>query len=114
MNGSPCLHDVKVSGIHELTEFQCGAKQGYVPGWITKPAANAAVYSPKAPAPEFTNYEPSSRLEHAGHFYNNPPKRSRWPGYDAEIAMTICLRLLNRESLRSICADAVEAEEEWQ
>ena len=36
---------------------------------------------------------------------NNPPKRSRLPGYDAEIAMTICLRLLNRESLRSICAD---------
>ena len=36
---------------------------------------------------------------------NNPPKRSSLPGYDAEIAMTICLRLLNRESLRSICAD---------
>ena len=36
---------------------------------------------------------------------NNPPKRSRLPGYDAEIALTICLRLLNRESLRSICAD---------
>jgi hypothetical protein len=36
---------------------------------------------------------------------NNPPKRSRSPGYDAEIAKTICLRLVNRESLRSICAD---------
>ena len=36
---------------------------------------------------------------------NNPPKRSRSPGYDAEIAKTICLRLINRESLRSICAD---------
>ena len=36
---------------------------------------------------------------------NNPPKRSRLPGYDAEIAMTICLRPLNRESLRSICVD---------
>jgi hypothetical protein len=38
------------------------------------------------------------------HTYN-PPKRSRSPGYDAEIAKTICLRLINRESLRSICAD---------
>ena len=36
---------------------------------------------------------------------NNPPQRSRSSGYDAEIAMTICLRLVNRESLRSICAD---------
>jgi hypothetical protein len=36
---------------------------------------------------------------------NNPPKRSRSSGYDAEIAKTICLRLINRESLRSICAD---------
>jgi hypothetical protein len=36
---------------------------------------------------------------------NNPPKRSRSPGYDAKIAKTICLRLVNRESLRSICAD---------
>jgi hypothetical protein len=36
---------------------------------------------------------------------NNPPKRSRSSGYDAEIAKTICLRLVNRESLRSICAD---------
>jgi hypothetical protein len=36
---------------------------------------------------------------------NNPPKRSHSPGYNAEVAMTICLRLVNRESLRSICAD---------
>jgi hypothetical protein len=36
---------------------------------------------------------------------NNPPKRSGLSGYDPEIAMTICLRLINRESLRSICAD---------
>ena len=36
---------------------------------------------------------------------NNPPKRSHSSGYDAEIAKTICLRLVNRESLRSICAD---------
>jgi hypothetical protein len=36
---------------------------------------------------------------------NNPPQRSRSSGYDAEIAMTICRRLVNRESLRSICAD---------
>jgi hypothetical protein len=36
---------------------------------------------------------------------NKPPKRSGLSGYDPEIAMTICLRLINRESLRSICAD---------
>ena len=33
---------------------------------------------------------------------NNPPKRSRSSGYDAKIAKTICLRLVNRESFRSI------------
>ena len=35
----------------------------------------------------------------------NPPKRSHSTGYDAEIAKTICFRLANSESLRSICAD---------
>jgi hypothetical protein len=70
MNGSPYLHDIETSGMHELTEFQCSAKEDAAPGWITKPALNAAVYSPKAPAPEFADYKPSSRLEHAGHFHN--------------------------------------------
>jgi hypothetical protein len=36
---------------------------------------------------------------------NQPHKRSHSSGYGAEIAKTICLRLVNRESLRSICAD---------
>ena len=36
---------------------------------------------------------------------NNPPKRSHSSGYNAEVAKTICLRLVNRESLRFICAD---------
>jgi predicted nucleic acid-binding protein len=35
----------------------------------------------------------------------NPPKRGRSPGYTTEIAETICNRLVNRESLRAICAD---------
>ena len=70
MNGSPCLHDIEASGIHEPTEFQCGAKEDYAPGWIAKPAANAAVHSPKTPPPEFADYEPSSRPEHAGHFHH--------------------------------------------
>jgi hypothetical protein len=35
----------------------------------------------------------------------DPPKRGRSSGYDAEIAETICNRLVNRESLRAICAD---------
>ena len=33
------------------------------------------------------------------------PKRDRSPGYSTEIAETICDRLVNRESLRAICAD---------
>jgi hypothetical protein len=33
------------------------------------------------------------------------PKRGRSPGYSTEIAETICDRLVNRESLRAICAD---------
>ena len=33
------------------------------------------------------------------------PKDGRTPGYDAEIAETICERLVNGESLRAICAD---------
>ena len=33
------------------------------------------------------------------------PKRGRSSGYDVEIAETICNRLVNRESLRAICAD---------
>jgi hypothetical protein len=33
------------------------------------------------------------------------PKRVRSPGYSTEIAETICDRLVNRESLRAICAD---------
>ena len=33
------------------------------------------------------------------------PKRGRSPGYSTEIAETICNRLVNRESLRAICAD---------
>ena len=32
-------------------------------------------------------------------------KRDRSPGYSAEIAETICDRLVNGESLRAICAD---------
>ncbi len=32
-------------------------------------------------------------------------KRGRSPGYTTEIAETICDRLVNRESLRAICAD---------
>ncbi len=70
MNSSPCLHDLKASGIHEPTEFRCGAKEDYAPGWITKPAANAAGSSPKTPAPEFADYEPPSRPERAGHFHH--------------------------------------------
>ncbi len=35
----------------------------------------------------------------------DPPKRGRSSGYDVEIAETICDRLVNRESLRAICAD---------
>ena len=35
----------------------------------------------------------------------NPPKRGRSAGYGAEIAETICDRLVNGESLRAICAD---------
>jgi hypothetical protein len=35
----------------------------------------------------------------------DPPKRGRSSGYDAEIAETIFNRLVNRESLRAICAD---------
>jgi hypothetical protein len=33
------------------------------------------------------------------------PKDSRTSGYDAEIAQTICERLVDGESLRAICAD---------
>jgi terminase small subunit-like protein len=35
----------------------------------------------------------------------NQPKDGRSPGYSAEIAETICERLINGESLRAICAD---------
>jgi hypothetical protein len=35
----------------------------------------------------------------------SPPKRGRSSGYSAEIAETICGRLINGESLRAICAD---------
>jgi hypothetical protein len=35
----------------------------------------------------------------------DPPKRGRSTGYGAEIAETICLRLIAGESLRAICAD---------
>ena len=35
----------------------------------------------------------------------DPPKRSRSPGYSTEIADTISNRLINGESLRTICAD---------
>ena len=35
----------------------------------------------------------------------NPPKRGRSFGYSTEIAETICDRLVNGESLRTICAD---------
>ncbi len=35
----------------------------------------------------------------------DPPKHGRSQGYSAEIAETICDRLVNRESLRAICAD---------
>ncbi len=35
----------------------------------------------------------------------DPPKHDRSQGYSAEIAETICDRLVNRESLRAICAD---------
>jgi Bacteriophage Sf6, terminase small subunit-like len=35
----------------------------------------------------------------------DPPKSGRSPGYSARIAETICDRLVNRESLRAICAD---------
>src|ERR1700730_11290597 len=34
-----------------------------------------------------------------------PPKDGRSPGYSAEIAETICDRLIGGESLRAICAD---------
>ena len=33
------------------------------------------------------------------------PKDGRTPGYDVEIAETICERLVNGESLRAICVD---------
>src|ERR1035441_10994981 len=35
----------------------------------------------------------------------DPPKRGRSAGYSTEIADTICDRLINGESLRTICAD---------
>jgi hypothetical protein len=35
------------------------------------------------------------------------PKDARTSGYNAEIAGTICERLMNGESLRTICADPV-------
>ena len=67
------------------------------------PVASSAAYGAGRPstAPSRVTSGPLIATVHI----NNPPKRSRLPGYDAEIAMTICLRLLNRESLRSICAD---------
>lgn len=56
----------------QIVKFRGRAKFCPTPGGITKPAANASVCGPKAPAAEFANDQRSSRLEHSGHFLNRP------------------------------------------
>jgi hypothetical protein len=70
MGGSACLDYVKLGGTRKLAKFQCRAKHGHAPGWITT-AANTAVCCPKAPAPEFADDKPTSGLQNAGHFPNH-------------------------------------------
>jgi hypothetical protein len=60
------------------------------------PVASSAAYGGRTPE---RSDSPGTGSSIATMHTNNPPKRSRSPGYDAKIAKTICLRLVNRESL---------------